>query len=62
MPITVLGNVTSMLEITNAQYPNHDGVYTCIGSNDDLMVVTTSAMVTVQVHGTYIYKLYYDIA
>ena len=51
VPITVLGNLTSMLEITNAQYLNHDGVYTCIGSNDDLMVVTTSAMVTVQVHG-----------
>ena len=35
VPNIILGRVTSNLLVVNAQYPDHDGVYTCIGSNDD---------------------------
>ena len=46
------GNIVSTLHIVSARYPDHDGVYTCIGTNaDDLTVASSSAFVTVQVHG-----------
>ena len=46
------GNIVSTLHIVSARYPDHDGVYTCIGKNaDDLIVPSSSAFVTVQVHG-----------
>ena len=46
------GNIMSTLHIVSARYPDHDGVYTCIGTNaDDLTVKNSSAFVTVQVHG-----------
>ena len=46
-----LNTIISSLQIINAQYPDHDGDYTCIGSNDDQMVNTSSATITVQVLG-----------
>ena len=46
------GNIESTLHVVSARYPDHDGVYTCIGTNvDDLTVVSSSAFVTVEVHG-----------
>ena len=46
------GNIASTLHIVSARYPDHDGVYTCIGTNaEDLAVKSSSAFVTVQVHG-----------
>ncbi len=48
----VSGNIESSLHIVSATYPDHDGVYTCIGTNsDDLTVASSSAFVTVQVNG-----------
>ena len=47
----VLGTITSDLLVENAQYPDHDGVYTCIGSNNNLMINISSAMINVQVIG-----------
>ena len=51
VPNITLGRVTSNLMVMNAQYPDHDGVYTCIGSNDDSMINTSSAVINVQVIG-----------
>ena len=46
------GNIESSLHIVSATYPDHDGVYTCIGTNsDDLTVASSSAFITVQVNG-----------
>ena len=46
------GNIISDLHIVSARYPDHDGVYTCIGTNsDNLNVASSSASVTVQVQG-----------
>ncbi len=46
------GNIESSLHIVNASYPDHDGVYTCIGTNsDDLTVASRSASIIVQVNG-----------
>ncbi len=46
------GSIESSLHIVNATYPDHDGVYTCIGTNsDDLIVASSSAFITVQVNG-----------
>ena len=48
------GNIVSTLHIVSARYPDHDGVYTCIGTNsDDLSIASSSASVSVQVHGEY---------
>jgi len=47
-----LGYVTSTLHIANAQYPEHNGVYTCTGANIILNSSNTdSANITVQVRG-----------
>ena len=46
------GIIISDLHIVSARYPDHDGVYTCIGTNsDNLNVASSSATVTVQVRG-----------
>ena len=46
------GNTVSTLHIVSARYPDHDGVYTCIGTNaDDLTAINSSAFITVQVRG-----------
>ena len=46
------GSIESSLHIVSATYPDHDGVYTCIGTNsDDLTVASSSAFITVQVNG-----------
>ena len=46
------GSVTSTLHIVDVQYPTHDGVYTCIGSNVmDMPDNSSSANITVRVQG-----------
>ena len=46
------GNITSVLQITNATYPAHHGVYTCVGLNSHRGRDSTSnATITVQVQG-----------
>ena len=46
------GNITSVLQITNAVYPAHDGQYTCVGLNSNRAGENTSnATITVQVQG-----------
>ena len=47
----VLTAIVSNLQIMNAQYPDHDGDYTCVGFNDNQMINTSSATITVQVLG-----------
>ena len=49
VPDTTVGSITSDLTVTNAQYPDHDGVYTCTGSNDEQMVTTSTSSITVVV-------------
>ena len=47
------GNITSVLQITNAVYPAHDGEYICVGLNSHRAVDNTSnATITVRVQGT----------
>ncbi len=36
------GNIESSLHIVSAKYPDHDGVYTCIGTNSDDLTVASS--------------------
>ena len=52
-PVVTLGRVESSLRIERAQYPAHDGVYACTGTNSHAGVSSTSTvMITVQVQGT----------
>ena len=51
VPSIRLGSIISTLQVVNARYPDHDGVYTCVGTNDNQMVNTSSAYITVQVLG-----------
>ena len=51
IPNIVLGTITSNLLIVNAQYSEYDGVFTCIGSNDNLTINISSAMVNVHILG-----------
>ena len=51
----LLTTIISNLQVMNAQYPDHDGNYMCIGFNDNQMINTSSATITVQVLGEYIY-------
>ena len=51
VPDITVGSITSDLTITNAQYPDHDGVYTCIGSNDEQMVNISTSLITLVVFG-----------
>ena len=53
------GRIVSSLHIVSARYPDHDGVYTCIGTNaEDLDTASSSAFVTVQVNGELSSRLY----
>ena len=46
------GNITSVLQITNAVYPAHDGQYTCVGLNSNRAGENTNnTTITVQVQG-----------
>ena len=46
------GNITSVLQITNAVYPAHDGEYTCVGLNSNRAGDSiNNATITVQVQG-----------
>ena len=48
------GNIVSTLNIVSARYPDHDGVYSCIGTNaDDPAVAINSALITVQIYGKF---------
>ena len=51
VPNIITGSITSSIEIINASYPENDGVYTCIGSNDNQMVNTSEDTITLQVVG-----------
>ena len=51
VPNIISSMVTSDLLIVGAQYPDHDGVYTCTGSNDISMINISSAMINVQIVG-----------
>ncbi len=58
------GSIESTLHILSTSYPDHDGVYTCIGTNSgDLTVASSSVSITVQVNGElqcqYMYKTAY---
>ena len=45
------GKLESTLHIVSASYPDHDGVYKCIGTNSgDLTVTSSSVSITVQVN------------
>ena len=55
--LNTLTTIISDLQIINAQYPDHDGDYTCIGSNDNQMINTSSATITVQVLGECIQQM-----
>ena len=47
------GSITSELHIVSASYPDHDGVYACVGvSSEDAVFSSSSAFITVQVQGT----------
>jgi len=52
-PVTITsGYAVSTLHIVNAQYPTHNGMYTCTGTNTiSGTVQTSSASITVQVQG-----------
>ena len=55
-PDVTLGTITSEILIINAQNHSENGVYTCIGSNDDF-VTNSSALIHVQVlTGIYYYS------
>ena len=46
------GSLESTLQIVNAQYPAHDGVYQCTGSNSHAgQNFSQSVTITVQVQG-----------
>lgn len=47
-----VGGTESILLIKDAQYPQHSGVYTCLGSNEHAgSSSSSSTSITVQVHG-----------
>ena len=55
------GNITSVLQITNAVYPAHDGEYTCVGLNSNRAGDNTSnATITVQVQGEHHHSCYHS--
>ena len=46
------GNIISDLHIVSVRYPDHNGLYTCVGTNsDDLNVASSTATISVQVQG-----------
>ena len=50
IPYIITSKITSNLLIVGAQYPDHEGVYTCTGSND-IQNNISSAMINVQIVG-----------
>ena len=53
------GNIISDLHIVSVRYPDHDGVYACIGTNsDDLNVASSTVNISVQVQGTVMHEMY----
>lgn len=50
-PNIIVGNIISNIGIVNAQFPENDGEYTCIGTNDNQLMNSSSAVITVQVVG-----------
>lgn len=53
----IRGSITSNLRIVDAMYPDHDGDYTCVGTNDEQMMIVSSEVITVQVHGKVLCEL-----
>ena len=52
VPVVTPGSLESTLQIVNAQYPAHDGVYKCTGSNSHAgQNFSQSVTITVQVQG-----------
>ena len=50
-----IGNITSVLQITNAVYPAHDGEYTCVALNSHRTGDNTNnTTITVQVQGMWL--------
>ena len=47
----MLGSILSTIQIIDAQYPANNGVYMCVGTNDDQMMNFSIASVQVQVVG-----------
>ena len=47
----MLGSILSTVEIVGARYPANDGVYICIGTNDEQTMNVSIATVQVQVVG-----------
>ena len=57
--IATPGSIISKLHIVSARYPDHDGVYTCIGTNSgDLNVASSTATISVQVQGRVMHEVY----
>ena len=53
------GNIISDLHIVSARYPDHDGVYACIGTNsDDLNIASSTVNISVQVQGRVMYGIF----
>ena len=51
VPNIITGNIISSIEIINVSFPADDGVYTCIGSNDNQMLNISEATIALQVIG-----------
>ena len=51
VPNIVTGSITSSIQIVNASYPEDEGVYTCIGSNDNQMLNISEDTITLQITG-----------
>ena len=51
VPDVTIGRITSSIEIVAARYPDDQGNYICIGSNDNEMLVTSEDTIVVQVTG-----------
>ena len=50
--VVTLGNITSTLNIVDARYPAHDGVYTCTGTNTvSGLAYSSSDYITIQIQG-----------
>ena len=45
----VLGRITSSIEIINAQFPRDEGMYTCVGTNDEEMINFSNYSIYLQV-------------
>ena len=57
--IVTPGNIISELHIVSARYPDHDGVYTCIGTNsDDLNIASSTVNISVQVQGRVMHGIF----